>query len=293
MSATSRHTGRVTPFWTEYERDFLHVSGADALTYLHSQISQDIRGLADGESAYSFVLEPTGKIDALVRIARVAADDYMIDTDPGFGEGLLARLNRFKIRVKVDVAAVPWSCIAIRGMDASTVTVTGIAVPAWGQANCVDVISADVHPHAPTASLRRGSADELELARIRAGWPAMGREITDVSIPAESGVVDLAVNFTKGCYPGQELVERMDSRGSQAPRFVRQLRSPVAEVFVGDEITRADTVIGHVTSVAPDFDDTSTEVTGWLALGVVARSAQPGDAVIVRGHELILTPARV
>jgi folate-binding protein YgfZ len=292
MWVTSRHTGRVTPFWTECSRDFVQVSGADALTYLQSQISQDIRGLMDGESAYSFVLHPAGKIDALVRIVRLGADNFVIDTDHGFGEGLMARLNRFRIRVKADVVALPWTCIAIRGTHAPEAS--GIAVAAWGDANCFDVIGADVQPPDASSALRHGSVDDLELARIRAGWPSMGREITDASIPAESGVVDLAVNFTKGCYPGQELVERMDSRGSQAPRFVRQLRSPAIQVFVGDEIIRADTdtVVGHVTSVAQDVDDTSKEVIGWLALGVVARSAQPGDRVSVRGQELSVHLAR-
>jgi folate-binding protein YgfZ len=64
--------------------------------------------------------------------------------------------------------------------------------------------------------------DDYETARVAAGWPAMGTEIVPGErIPAEIAVAPATVNFTKGCYPGQELVERMDSRGSQAPRQLR------------------------------------------------------------------------
>ena len=71
---------------------------------------------------------------------------------------------------------------------------------------------------------REGTLDELERLRIEDGWPAMGAEIVPgETIPAETGVVPVAVDFKKGCYPGQELVERMDSRGASAPRRLRVL----------------------------------------------------------------------
>ena len=73
--------------------------------------------------------------------------------------------------------------------------------------------------------MREGTAAELEAARVADGWPAMGVEIEPgETIPAETGVVAVAVDFRKGCYPGQELVERMDSRGATAPRSLRVAR---------------------------------------------------------------------
>ena len=104
----------------------------------------------------------------------------------------------------------------------------------------------------------------------------MGREITEVTIPAESGVVPFAVSFTKGCYPGQELVERMDSRGSQAPRFVRRLRGGGHAPDDGAELSHDGKLAGHITSVA-SVDD------GWIALATLARAVQPGDDVDVSG----------
>ena len=82
----------------------------------------------------------------------------------------------------------------------------------------------------------------------------MGSEIVPgETIPAVTGVVGLAVSFTKGCYPGQELVERMDSRGADAPRTLRILDVDGAEV--GDEVLdAAGDVVGSITSVAPGGD---------------------------------------
>jgi len=85
-------------------RDVVVVEGADAQRYLHSQVSQAILDQAVGEQRWTFVLEPTGKIDALARITRTADDRFELDTDAGFGEALLARVNRFKIRVAVDTS---------------------------------------------------------------------------------------------------------------------------------------------------------------------------------------------
>ncbi len=100
--------------------------------------------------------------------------------------------------------------------------------------------------------------DDYERARVAAGWPAMGTEIVPGErIATEVAVVAVAVNFTKGCYPGQELVERMDSRGSQAPRQLRILTLDEAAAL-GD--------VGEITSVAGD-----------KALGYVRRGAAVGD----------------
>ena len=277
----------MTAFWTETDRDFVSVSGADALTYLQGQISQDLRTLGDGESTYSFVLQPTGKIEALIRVARRSEVDFVLDTDHGYGEPLIARLNRFKIRVKVDIVPLAWRCICVRDLDEPLVG----ALPAWGSATAFDLVGDD--PAAPP-NVRHGSAAELERARVAAGWPAMGAEITDASIPAETGVVSESVNFTKGCYPGQELVERMDSRGSQAPRFVRGLRSSTV-VAVGDAVVADRGEVGHITSVAApcNVDGVeSTDSADWLALAVIARAVAIGAVVHVGGNDVVIYAAR-
>jgi folate-binding protein YgfZ len=210
----------------ETARDHVVVAGPDALTYLQSQLAQDVRELAVGETRWTLVLEPTGKVESLARITRTADDRFDLDTDAGFGDALAARLNRFKIRVDADVVVQP-------------------------------------------AASPEPSADH-ESARVAAGWPRMGHEIVPgETIPAVTGVVPLSVSFTKGCYPGQELVERMDSRGADAPRALRivDVRSPVDR---GDRVRDHDgTEVGTVTSVSPD---------GRLALVLVKRGVDLGRA---------------
>jgi folate-binding protein YgfZ len=228
-------------FWCDSPRDVVQLTGPDASTYLHSQLSQNTASLAVGDSAWSFLLQPAGKVDVLVRIWRTADDAFVLDTDVGFGETMTARLNRFKIRVKAELTPLEWRCIALRGTD---VVAPGGSVVGWGGG--VDLLGEEVTPPADAAP---GSAADLEDARIAAGWPAMGPEITPgVSIPAETGVISVAVSFTKGCYPGQELVERMDSRGAEAPHHLVVLPL-VAGDAVGGDVVVADTVVGTVTSV--------------------------------------------
>ncbi len=87
--------------------------------------------------------------------------------------------------------------------------------------------------------------EALHAARVAAGWPAMGAEVVaGERLAAEIGLVAVAVNLRKGCYPGQELVERMDSRGAQAPRRLCQLEvGPDAQV--GDPIVVDGAEVGR------------------------------------------------
>jgi folate-binding protein YgfZ len=109
---------------------------------------------------------------------------------------------------------------------------------------------------------------EHEIARVAAGWPRMGFEIVPgETIPAVTGVVSVAVNFTKGCYPGQELVERMDSRGADAPRTLR-IVDVDAGAMIGDRVLADDgSEVGVLTSVSP---------AGGLALALVKRGHDIG-----------------
>lgn len=201
--------------WLGDQRDVVIVEGADAATYLQSQASQDLGDIAVGESRWTYFLEPTGRIDVLARVTRTGDEAFRLDTDPGFGTVLEARLNRFKIRVNASVS-----------------------------------VAAD-----------GGSVATDEDGRIAAGWPRMGVEIVPgETIPAETGLSDVAVSFTKGCYPGQELVERMDSRGAAAPRHLAVLprrdgdAPGVAVVSDGEEI-------GTITSVG------ATQVLAYIKRG--------------------------
>ena len=202
--------------WLGDQRDVVEIDGPDAATFLQSQVSQDLRGMASGDTRWTFLLQPTGRVEVLARVAMVGDSTFRLDTDLGFGQALIDRLNRFKIRVKATVALVDEGA---------------------------------------------GSVPGDEAARIAACWPKMGAEILPgETIPAETGLAEVAISFTKGCYPGQELVERMDSRGSTAPRrlVVLPLRPDDAP---GADVLHDGAVIGRITSVG------TTQVLAYIKRG--------------------------
>lgn len=118
-----------------------------------------------------------------------------------------------------------------------------------------------------------------EWRRIATGVPAMGREITPSTIPAELGpaVIGASVSFTKGCYTGQELVARVDSRGNNVPRPVRSLHiEGVTVPPTGASVVVGDDEVGVVTSAASHPDD------GVVALATVARRVVPPAQAQIR-----------
>lgn len=219
-------------------RDLITVSGPDAGTYLQGQLSQDVLGLEVGGSAPTLLLEPSGKLGYWFGVTRTGDDAFELHVDGGFGERVVARLQRFKIRTTADI------------------------VLAAGDP-------------APSESSDPGEAD-----RIAAGIPKLGAEIVDGVIPAELGqaLIERSVSFTKGCYTGQELVARVDSRGGNVPRHLRRLvvdgdavPPPGAEILVGDR------VVGVVTSAA-----VSAPAGAVVALGFVQRAVVPPEGAALR-----------
>ena len=261
----------------EVERLVFTVSGPDAAKYLHSQLSNDIASLSVGESRYSFVLDPMGKIVSHVRVARVDEEVFEIDTElvEGLGDLLLARLNRFKIRIKADIIQSREKYLAIRSLDQAVVappTSAQVVLKAqWGDGSAIDVRLRNSEAVTFATDIPEDvEAEHIESLRIQRGWPAMGREmIAGETLPAATGLVPISVSFTKGCYPGQELVERMDSRGSTAPKTLRLLRGTDAVgLMVGEPVMVGGANVGIATSVAGD-----------CALAYVARSVEIGEAV--------------
>ncbi len=206
-------------------RDVLMVSGPDAASYLQGQCSQDVSGLGTGASAEALLLSPQGRIDAYLRLTRVADDGFVLDTDAGYGSVAKARLERFRLRTKVTIDPLDWMVVALRGPDASR-EVTGapdlVVAVDWPGLAGVDLLGPVPSGRAvglgrPTDAVPCGD-DAWEAARIEAGVPVNGREIEERSIAAELGLVDRTVSFTKGCFTGQELVARLDARGSNVAR---------------------------------------------------------------------------
>jgi folate-binding protein YgfZ len=260
-------------------RDAVLVEGPDALDFLQGQLSQDVATLALGDSAPSLLLQPTGKVDAWLRVTRLSEDRFALDVDAGWGDAVMARLRRFLLRTKATLAREQWSGVALRGPGANEVAVTAEhRLPAaWPGVDAVDALG----PSGGTAEVPPTAAVALEALRIAAGVPAMGAEVTDATIPAELGqwLIDASASFTKGCYTGQELVARIDSRGGRVPHPVRGLRIDGPVPALGSTVRLDGQEVGHLTSAAP------SPAQGAIALAVLARTVEPGAAVSVTGPD--------
>lgn len=254
----------MTDSWVRTRRDGVIMDGAGAASYLHSQIAQEVRDLEVRRSRWTLVLAPTGHVEVLARLWRRDAERFVLDTEPGFGSVLRARLAKFMIRVDATLTEVELHALEPLPPAAGDPSDDDGVVGWWGRGTVLLDESAPALP----ADAVDGSTEALEDARLAAGWPVMGREIEPGErLPAELGVSSVAVSFTKGCYPGQELVERMESRGAKAPRQLRRLT--VAEgAAPGDPIELDGAEVGRITSVA-----------GTTALGFVKRNADIGDPV--------------
>lgn len=231
-------------------RDVVTVSGDDACAHLESQLTQDVASLAVGESVWSFLLDNKASIIALLRITRTADAIYLLDTDPGWGSAVRGAIDGFLFRMDVTFAEDTWDHLAVRGPGAEA---AGIGAPIeapvrWRGIDGLDILG-------PTVAMPDGVAEitteVYDSLRVWAGWPVMGRDIVDKTTPAMTGLVDEAVSFTKGCYPGQEFVARVHYRDAAPPRrLVHVTFHPSAGVVEGAELTIDGDTVGVVTSVA-------------------------------------------
>ena len=290
------------------ERDVLKVSGPDAQSYLDGQLSQDIAALRAGEPAtgnsasepaWSFILQPTGKVDSYCRVFRSGENEFYLEVPAGHGEAALSRLQRFKLRVDCEIELLRWQMWAIRGPK--SISQEGIAVDTsaiLSQANSQPVLVAPTNWQGAegfdllgaallSPPVRECSPAALEALRIEAGVPQMGQDITEGAIPAEAGnrVLENAVSFTKGCYVGQELVARVESRGGNVPRrllgvMLGDAEGSPAPPKPGEPLFQeADTArqVGTLTSVA------LSPRLGLIALALIHRSVDP-PATLVCGN---------
>ena len=245
----------LRPFTVPITRDVIVATGKDARSFLHSQVSNDIASLGVGAVTHAFLLEPTGKTSAFLRVRCVADDHFVLDVDGGCGASALTRLNKFKIRVQCEFVLTQQGVTAVRGLDdalTAQLLTQSEAVAAWRSGSgAVDIFGTLSTP------ISAGTDAEYHTERVRCAWPIFGVDIDTNSLPAETGLVDIAVSFTKGCYPGQELVERMDSRGSTAPHSLMRLLAQSAidtpRAIAGEPYRTATDEIGRCTSVAGEY----------------------------------------
>jgi folate-binding protein YgfZ len=280
----------ATYTWTS--RDVVKVAGPDAVSYLQGQLSQDVAALSSGDVAWSFVLAPQGKVDGWGRVLRVDDETVQIDVDHSAGDAWVARLRRFLLRTEADITIThDLPTLAVRGAE-----VHGGLPCGWPGPVGVDLLGVGLElgdeeveaalPSDLPADAVELSCEGLDALRIRAGVPRWGAELHDDTIPATVGqwVIDASVSFTKGCYTGQELVARIDSRGGNVPR---RLAGVVVESGpvpgVGTTLTVGGEPAGEITSSAP-------WEAGGVALAFVPRAIEVPAQAEVAGVPATLRP---
>lgn len=236
------------------------VKGPDAVSFLQSLVSQDLAALAVGESAPSLLLQPSGKLLVMFRAWRVDEDEFWLDTEAALAPALAEGLNRFKIRVQVEVEDRTGKYVAVRvrgGDEPAEDHIVGVSEP------LPDVAAVAVDDRT------------WEKYRILRREPKQPDDVDETTIAQEAFLDTTHVSFTKGCFVGQELVCRIDSRG-HVNRFLRLVRSadPLA---VGDELVADDQTVGTITSVADDD-------RGVIALATVRREVEPGRELRAGAH---------
>jgi folate-binding protein YgfZ len=226
-------------------------------------LSNDVEALAEGASCEALLLTPKARVVAPLRAWRRGEDDFLLLTEPGLGAVLRAALLRVRFASRCEIELEEHDSLVVLGGG------DGLPTDDYGVA-AVEVLDAGL---APTL----GDV-ELELLRIQAGTPRWGHEIDDRVLPAEAGLDERAISFTKGCYPGQEPVARLRYRG-HANRSLRVLELEGGDLPARDaELLHEGKAVGRVTSVARDGDRT-------VALAYV-RSEVPEDAPLQVGSSV-------
>src|SRR3954469_21252541 len=227
------------------ERGELLVSGTEAAEYLQGQLTNDVEALEVGEGLYAALLDRKGHLQGDMRVLRPGREpDFLLDTEPEALEAVRRHLQMYKIGRDVDVVDVSGerailSLIGPRAVEVAgsaalpencceEVTIAGAQILAVGAAAGIDLIfDAGARDRVDAALLGGGaaevSAEAAEIVRIEAGRPRFGAEMGTATMPAEAGIVEQAVSFTKGCYIGQEPVPRLHYKG-KPNRHLRGLR---------------------------------------------------------------------
>jgi folate-binding protein YgfZ len=211
----------------------------------------------------ALLLTPKGRLIAPVRVWRRDDDDFLLLTESELGDVVQTTLLRARFAAKCEIEPEKHTSTIVFG-DAE-----GLSGEVPGT---VEILDADIQP-----TLEAG---EFERTRIEAGVPAWGKELDETILPAEAGLDETHISFTKGCYPGQEPIVRLHHRG-HVNRRLRVLEVESADP--GDEIEYEGRTVGRITSAVSGF-----------ALGYV-RTEVPDEAELSAGGavaRLHLTPAR-
>jgi folate-binding protein YgfZ len=276
------------------ERGRLLVRGPDAAEYLQGQLTNEIEALEAGQGCYAALLDRKGHVQADMRVLRLAEDEIWLDTEPEGLEAASRHLQMYKIgrQVEVEDAAQARSILSLLGPRSAEIAglpqpaephfveakVAGIACLAVGTRDGIDLIAeAGEADRLREALLEAGAApvapEAVEILRVEAGVPRFGAEMSSETMPAEAGIVERTVSFTKGCYIGQEPVARLHYKGRPNRHLRGLMLSAPAES--GAPLRLGEKEVGRIGTAC------ISPAHGPIALAVVRREAEPGAELSV------------
>lgn len=194
--------------------------GADAGDFLHNQLSADVLALSDGESVFACYCEPKGRVLALMLVCRID-DDYYVIMSKALALSVGARLKMYVMRSEVNVEVLNEAVISgLQGLDASQTTVTPfVTVPIPGSSRSLSILV-----HGSTTASETSLQDAWKASELDQGICWLCPDTSAQFLPQMLGFDQLgAVNFRKGCYPGQEIVARTHYLGKvkRHPRLLK------------------------------------------------------------------------
>ena len=280
-------------------RHQIAVAGPDRATYLQGLLTNDIPALSPGTGCYSAWLTPQGRMLTDMHVLE-SGSMILLDVPAETTEATRERLEQFIFTEDVQVASLAESLAGVwihgpkaaapcsRGVTASqrvsrrgrTITTRSCSsrnsrcrwrasissVCRGSVSSSSERANSDLIAALTGAGARVVSPQAIEAARIEAGYPVFGVDMTDDTIPLEAGIEDRAISLTKGCYVGQEVIIRVLHRGHG--RVVRKLVSLRIEGPApprGARLFAADRDVGFITSAA------ESPRLGTIAMGYLHR----------------------
>jgi folate-binding protein YgfZ len=286
------------------DRTLLSLTGRDRTRWLNGMVSNNIRDLAVGHGVYAFVLTPQGHIQADV-YAFNRGESLLVETDRAQAETLLRIFRKYIIMDKVEIEDLSEKVTAFGIMGPKSADVLAMLnVKDLGNLQVTDVkwdgatltlvrgdnpsfrnyelwVPAEHADSIWNALLQAGAVEvheqTLEMFRILCGIPKVGQDTREKTLPQETGQ-ERALNFNKGCYVGQEIVERIRARGAVHRAFVGFVVEGAAPA-AGTKIQSEGKEVGEITSISAEALKGKR-----LALGYVRREFLATDKALTAGE---------
>lgn len=306
------HKARESCAWFNLE-DWaaIRVDGPDARDFLQRLSTADLRPLLPGEALQTLFLRGDGRLAA--DAVAVCADDqrFLLVAPTVCKDELLQTLEKFHFTEKLTIVNLrsqyrvalltgPRRAEVISLLTRKDATVVQDVVAAEVQFapaakgllmiipdTAFSAVTAAAYPVVDSCDGVIGDSDLYESMRVEDGVPAYGRDVTEKTIPLEAGMKP-AISFTKGCFPGQEIVARINNLGHPANVLVGLTLPETTENLVGQALLFDSKRTGRITSAA-----FSPALGGMLGLGYVKwAQREPGTVLEIdgeRGHTAVVT----